>query len=383
MKRDPVPATPEVANLDTEMRGAPMGDDSVSDVPASVLRNAPTHVPTPAPTPEKASTQVPDVGAKAKPALPLFALLDVEKSYPVENGKRHLKALDGVRMTLHDGESLALVGESGSGKSTLVRVMLGLETATNGRVLYGAYELAQMDAEARRKHAREVAYIYQDARGSLNPRMDVGALLAEPIRLHRLRDEREIPARVHELLAQVGLPAETYHFFPSELSGGQVRRVAVARALACEPRVIVADESVAGLDVSVQAQLLNLLRDLQRDSGIAMVFVTHDLGVAAYLCERVAVMYLGRIVEQGRTSEILTDPRHPYTHGLMQSFPRFNMPLSTPLSGEIPSPIDLPPGCRFQSRCPRAQDACTQTDPALVRDGNREAACLFPIRAEL
>lgn len=318
--------------------------------------------------------------ASSTPDLPLFSLQDVEKAYPIDQGRRALKALDGVRLTLRAGESLALVGESGSGKSTLVRVMLGLETATNGRVRVRGHELDQMDSAARRRHAREVAYIYQDARGSLDPRMTVAALLAEPIRLHRLRDEREIPRRVAELLAQVGLPDEVARRYPSELSGGQVRRVAVARALACEPQVIVADESVAGLDVSVQAQLLNLLRDLQRDSGIALVFVTHDLGVAAYLCERVAVMYLGRIVESGPTASILGAPRHPYTQGLMDAFPRFDAPLSSPLRGEIPSPANLPPGCRFQSRCPQARAECLDTDPPLTSQAGRDAACLFPLQ---
>lgn len=311
--------------------------------------------------------------------LPLFSLLDVEKSFPLDGG-RQLKALDGIRLTLAPGESLALVGESGSGKSTLVRVMLGLEPASNGRVLVGASDLSTFDAAQRRQFSRDVAYIYQDARGSLNPRMCVAALLAEPVRLHRLRDEREIPGRVDELLEQVGLPGAVRYRYPSELSGGQVRRVAVARALACEPRVIVADESVAGLDVSVQAQLLNLLRDLQRDQGLAMVFVTHDLGVAAYLCEKVAVMYLGRIVEMGPTREILALPRHPYTRGLMQAFPRFDAPLSVSLQGEIPSPASLPAGCRFRSRCSYARGDCAQIDPPqTLLDGRRSVACLYPL----
>ena len=312
--------------------------------------------------------------------LPLFSLLDVEKSFPIDGGRSQLKALDGIRLTLDPGESVALVGESGSGKSTLVRVMLGLEQATNGRVLVGAGDLSALDATQRKHFARDVAYIYQDARGSLNPRATTAALLAEPIRLHRLRDEREIPARVDELLDQVGLPRATRHRYPSELSGGQVRRVAVARALACEPKVIVADESVAGLDVSVQAQLLNLLRDLQKANGLALVFVTHDLGVAAYLCERVAVMYLGRIVEMGPTNDILQAPRHPYTQALMKAFPRFDAPLTISLHGEIPSPADLPSGCRFRTRCRYAQDDCSRIDPAQVRlDGDRHVACLHPL----
>jgi len=315
-------------------------------------------------------------------ALPLFSLLDVEKSFPIDGGRRQLKALDGIRLTLHPGESVALVGESGSGKSTLVRVMLGLEPATNGRVVVGASDLGQLDGPQRRRFARDVAYIYQDARGSLNPRATVAALLAEPIRLHKLRDTREIAGRVDELLDQVGLPRATRHRYPSELSGGQVRRVAVARALACEPKVIVADESVAGLDVSVQAQLLNLLRDLQAGSGLALVFVTHDLGVASYLCERVAVMYLGRIVEMGPTADILQSPRHPYTQALMKAFPRFGAPLTISLQGEIPSPADLPSGCRFRTRCAQVQADCTSIDPAqTLLEPQRHVACLHPLPA--
>lgn len=322
----------------------------------------------------------PPLAPEAADELPLFSLLDVEKRFAIDGGRRELRALDGVRLTLRPGESLALVGESGSGKSTLVRVMLGLETATNGRVLYGAQEVGQFDAAQRRRFAREVAYIYQDARGSLNPRLTVGEVLAEPIRLHGLRESAEVPARVDELLRQVGLPPDTRHKFPSELSGGQVRRVAVARALACEPRVIVADESVAGLDVSVQAQLLNLLRDLQREQGLAMVFVTHDLGVAAYLCERVAVMYLGRLVETGPTRAVLRQPLHPYTQALMRAFPRFDAPLSVSLQGEIPSPARLPAGCRFRSRCERASDDCARTDPAQTQHTEgRLVACLHPL----
>lgn len=312
-------------------------------------------------------------------ALPLFSLLDVEKRFPVDGGRRQLRALDGIRLTLHPGESLALVGESGSGKSTLVRVMLGLEPASNGRVLVGPNDLASLDAAQRRRFARDVAFIYQDARGSLNPRMTVAALLAEPVRLHRLRDAREIPGRVDELLDMVGLPRELGARYASELSGGQVRRVAVARALAGEPRVIVADESVAGLDVSVQAQLLNLLRDLQRSQGLAMVFVTHDLGVAAYLCEQVAVMYLGRIVEMGATREILQSPRHPYTQALMRAFPRFDAPLAVSLRGEIPSAANLPAGCRFRSRCDRAGENCARHDPPQVLLEGRHLACWHPL----
>lgn len=317
-------------------------------------------------------------------ALPLFSLLDVEKSFAIDGGRGRLRALDGIRLTLRRGESLALVGESGSGKSTLVRVMLGLEAPTDGRVLFGATALEALDRAQRRRFARDVAYVYQDARGSLNPRMTVAELLAEPIRLHGLRERAGIPGRVDELLERVGLPRDVRTAVPSELSGGQVRRVAVARALAGEPRVIVADESVAGLDVSVQAQLLNLLRDLQREQGLALVFVTHDLGVAAYLCERVAVMYLGRIVEMGPTREVLAQPLHPYTQGLMRAFPRFDAPLTVSLPGEIPSAARLPAGCRFRSRCAHAMPDCARDDPPQRRVGaDRHLACLHPLDGAL
>lgn len=316
----------------------------------------------------------------------IFSLLDVERTYMLKGrgwlrGKpRRLKALDGVRLELRRGDTLALVGESGSGKSTLIRLMLGLEPASDGRVLYGQRDLAQLDAEAKKRFAREVAFIYQNARGSMNPRMRIEDILAEPIKLHRLCAERAIPERIAALLERVGLPAGLLQRFPSELSGGQIRRVAIARALAAEPQVIMADESVAGLDVSVQAQVLNLLRDLCREAGITLVFITHDLGVASYLCEKIAVLYLGRIVEQGPTNAILNTPRHPYTRALLQAFPRFDVPLRASLSGEIPSPVDLPRGCRFAGRCPEVRATCRETDPALTMfDAERQVACLFPV----
>lgn len=319
---------------------------------------------------------------------PVFSLLDVERTYALRGRgwlnrtPRRLKALDGVRLELQRGDTLALVGESGSGKSTLIRLMLGLEPASDGRVLYRQRDLAQLDADEKKRFAREVAFIYQNARGSMNPRLRIEDILAEPIRLHRLCVESAIAERVAALLDRVGLPAGLLQRFPSELSGGQIRRVAIARALAAEPQVIMADESVAGLDVSVQAQVLNLLRDLYRESGITLVFITHDLGVASYLCEKIAVLYLGRIVEQGPTDAILNTPRHPYTRALLQAFPRFDMPLKASLSGEIPSPVDLPNGCRFAGRCPQAQAACRETDPALTAlEAGRQVACLFPVAA--
>jgi oligopeptide/dipeptide ABC transporter ATP-binding protein len=315
---------------------------------------------------------------------PLFSVLDVEKRFVLRGVSRageapQLRALDGVRLSIGEGDALALVGESGSGKSTLVRLLLGLDQPSEGRVLYDGVDLQQVLARDRARFSREVAFIYQDARGSMNPRLTVGEIIAEPVRVHRLCEPGDVQGRVAELLGRVGLPASTAVRYPHQLSGGQVRRVAVARALAQQPRVIMADESVAGLDVSVQASLLNLLRERVAEAGATLVFVTHDLGVASYLCRRVAVMYLGRIVESGPTAAILQAPAHPYTRGLLQAFPRFDQPLRAPLRGEIPSPVNLPPGCRFAGRCPRVTDACRASEPPLVQVGDgRELACLHP-----
>lgn len=323
-------------------------------------------------------------------AQELFRLLDVEKTYEVGRAgpslfgrrtSRRLAALDGVRMSLKRGESLALVGESGSGKTTLLRVLLGLTRPSDGRALFREKDIGLLQGEDRDRFSRDVAMIYQDARGSLNPRMTVLDLVAEPLDHHRLCARGERRDRVAALLARVGLPTEMLSRYTSALSGGQVRRVAIARALASGPAVLVADEAVSGLDVSTQAQLLKLLRDLQRESGVGLLFITHDLGVAAYLCERIAVMYLGRIVETGRTREVLNAPAHPYTRALLKASPQFFEPIAEPLPGEIPSPVDLPRGCRFAGRCSEAREDCQARDPALTPFGAREFACLHPLIA--
>ncbi|MEI4473883.1 ABC transporter ATP-binding protein [Frigidibacter sp. MR17.24] len=314
----------------------------------------------------------------------LFELREVEKTYQIRRRRQRvgLKALDGVRLTIRQGASLALVGESGSGKSTLLRVLLGLEPPTEGRALYRGRPIAEVRAEGP-EFARRVAMVYQDARGSLDPRMTVEALIGEALLHFGICARSEVPARVRALLARVGLPAEVAARYPSEMSGGQVRRVAIARALASEPQVLVADEAVSGLDVSSQAQLLNLLRRLRAEMGLTLVFITHDLGVASYLCDEIAIMYLGRVVETGPTRAVLDTPAHPYARALRGAAPAFFAPLSDPLPGEIPSPIDLPPGCRFAGRCPVARPDCRDTDPALLRlDDSRAAACLHPLTKE-
>lgn len=316
---------------------------------------------------------------------PVFELVDVEKVFQVKApGKRFsnatvgLRALDGVRLRIAPGASVALVGESGSGKSTLLRVLLGLDAPSDGQALYRDRPIRTVRAEGP-DFARDVAMVYQDARGSLNPRMTIGALIAEPLRHFGIVPIADIPERVAALLTRVGLPADAAARYPTALSGGQVRRVAIARALASEPTVLVADEAVSGLDVSTQAQLLTLLRQLQRDMGLTLVFITHDLGVASFLCEEIAIMYLGRIVETGPTQAVLQSPAHPYTAALRAAAPKFFEPIAEPLPGEIPSPLDLPAGCRFSGRCPKVQANCKDRDPHLARKGaDRAVACLHP-----
>ena len=322
----------------------------------------------------------------ASPEPPhLFRLLDVHKTYTVagrslfDREPRQLSALDGIRLSLAPRESLAIVGESGSGKTTLLRVLLGLTPPSEGRALFRERDIVNLAGPERDRFCRDVALIYQDARGSLNPRMSILDLVAEPLIHHRLCAKPERRDRVAALLARVGLPPDVMARYVTGLSGGQLRRVAIARALASNPSVLVADEAVSGLDVSTQAQLLQLLRQLQQDMGLSLVFITHDLGVAAYTCARVAVMYLGRIVETGPTKAVLKSPAHPYTRALINAAPRFFAPISDPLPGEIPSPIDLPPGCRFAGRCAHVQDDCRATDPLLKPVAGRDVACLHPV----
>ena len=266
----------------------------------------------------------------------IFELLDVEKVFEVSRpggllsrGTVRLPALDGVRLTIRSGSSVALVGESGSGKSTLLKVLLGLLEPTNGKAMFRGKPIAEARAGSHGDFHRDVAMVHQDARGSLNPRMTVLDLVAEPLRHFRRCQEREVTDRVVDLLARTGLPADVIQRYPTALSGGQVRRVAIARALASEPTVLVADEAVSGLDVSTQAQLLNLLRELKASMGLTLLFITHDLGVASYLCQEIAIMYLGRIVETGPTNSVLNDPAHPYSKALRTASPQFFAPIAS------------------------------------------------------
>ncbi|GGK41770.1 ABC transporter ATP-binding protein [Salinarimonas ramus] len=292
-----------------------------------------------------------------------------------------VKAVDGVSLAVRSGETVALVGESGCGKSTLGRMILRLVDPTSGRIVIGGEDVTHARERDLKGLRRAAQIIFQDPFASLNPRMTVGEILAEPLMLHAIVPASERPARVAALLEQVGLDPRHAARFPHEFSGGQRQRIVIARALAVEPKVIVCDEPVSALDVSIRAQILNLLEELQARLGLAYVFISHDLGVVRHIADRVCVMYLGRIVETGTTAEIFENPRHPYTRALLSAIPA---PSPTArrerrlLEGDVPSPLSPPSGCHLRTRCPHVQDVCATTRPPLDPVGPTQAsACLF------
>ncbi len=278
----------------------------------------------------------------------------------------HLVAVDDVSFAIQRGEIFSLVGESGSGKTTLGRCLLRLVEPSAGQVLFDGTDLRTLDAAGMRDMRRQVQMIFQDPYSSLNPRMTIRQTLGEVLRVHRIRPEGQIDARIAELLTIVGLPADAIDRTPRHFSGGQRQRIGIARALAMEPRFIVADEPVSAVDVSVQAQIMNLLLDLRDRLGLTLLFIAHDLSVVRYLSDRVGVMYLGRIVEVGTRAQIFEAPRHPYTQALLRAAPRPDPDRRTTdaaIKGEPPSPLDPPKGCHFHTRCPLATDICRNKAP--------------------
>jgi oligopeptide/dipeptide ABC transporter ATP-binding protein len=291
-----------------------------------------------------------------------------------------VRAVDGVGLTVGAGETVGLVGESGSGKTTVGRAILGLIKPVSGRILYDGQEVTSLKGAALARFRRQVQIVFQDPYSSLNPRLPVGKAIAEVLRFHEIVPEAEIAGEVRRLLDRVGLLPDMAERLPRGLSGGQRQRVGLARALAVRPQFLVLDEPVAALDVSIQAQILNLLKDLRDELGLTMLFIAHELGVVRHMSDRIAVMYLGKIVETGTAAEIFTNPRHPYTQGLLKAVPRLEPVKRTRaavLQGEVPSPLAIPSGCRFRTRCPIAEPLCTNEPEAVRLSGTHEARCHF------
>jgi peptide/nickel transport system ATP-binding protein len=298
-------------------------------------------------------------------------------------GRQTIHALSNVSLTVHSGETLGLVGESGCGKSTLGRTLLKLYTPDSGRILFNGHDLTKMSERALRPLRAKMQMVFQDPSASLNPRRRVGDLIAEPLRVHNYGDSAKIRARLEQLMHLVGLDPTYLTRFPHEFSGGQRQRIGIARAIALSPALIIADEPVSALDVSIQAQIVNLMADLQEQLDLTYIFIAHDLAVIRQAAERVAVMYLGTIVETGETDTVMLTPAHHYTAALISAVPEPNPATRrsrTILQGEPPSPASPPPGCRFHTRCPAAQARCKTERPELRPYGsNREVACHFPV----
>ncbi len=295
-------------------------------------------------------------------------------------GRARVHAVDGVDLAIEEGETFGLVGESGSGKSTLGRCILRLVPPTAGKVWFGEDELTRLRGEPLRKTRLRLQIVFQNPMASLDPRMSAGQTIAEPLRVHLGLSAEEAAARVQDLLKRVGLHAEVAEKYPHELSGGQCQRIAVARALALEPRFLVLDEPTSSLDVSVQAQIVNLLKELQRELGLTYLFITHDLALVSYLADRVGVMYLGKLMEVGGAVDVLQHGQHPYTMALRNAVPLPDperVRTHVPLQGEIPSALEPPSGCRFRTRCPWAQKRCAQEEPPLRQVGRTSVACHF------
>ncbi len=341
-----------------------------------------------------AEEQAPLDGALELRGDELLVVEHLKKHFPITRGivfqktVASVKAVDGVSFTLREGETLGVVGESGCGKSTMARCIMKLLEPTEGRLLFRGHDITKLSRAEMRPFRREMMMIFQDPYASLNPRKRVGFIVAEALQVHKLGTDAEIKRRVQELLEVVGLNPEHYNRFPHEFSGGQRQRIGVARALAVNPKLIVCDEPVSALDVSVQAQILNLLKDLQRDFGLTYVFIAHDLNVVRHISDRVMVMYLGQVVETAERSDLYAEPKHPYTGALLSAVPVPDPDVGRNrkrivLEGDVPSPLNPPAACRFHPRCPRfVEGRCDVEEPALINRGgpmSHVAKCHFPL----
>ncbi|BDX34738.1 ABC transporter ATP-binding protein [Mycobacterium antarcticum] len=321
---------------------------------------------------------------------PLLEVTDLVKHFPIKSGVvvdrvvAHVKAVDGVSLTIGEGETLGLVGESGCGKSTLSRAIMQLTAPTSGSVRFCGEELVGRSRRSLRPVRRQMQMIFQDPYASLNPRKRVGQIIGEPMELHGLASGRDVHRRVQDLLDRVGLSPEHADRYPHEFSGGQRQRIGIARAIALQPKLIIADEPVSALDVSVQAQIVNLLEDLQDELGLSYLFVAHDLGVVRHVSDRVAVMYLGRIVESAPSANLYERPMHPYSNALLSAVPIPDPKLNIArerlvLEGDVPSPINPPSGCHFHTRCPWSTEECHVDDPRLAElESSHVVACHHP-----
>jgi oligopeptide/dipeptide ABC transporter ATP-binding protein len=315
----------------------------------------------------------------------LIDVINLKKTFPVKTGyffsgkTAVLKAVDDVSFQVNRGETCALVGESGCGKTTTGRILAGLTTADSGSVKYNNEEILNLKGDNLRRMRKKIQIVFQDPLSSLNPRMSIREIIAEPLEIHRVVSKKDISEKVASCLEEVGLDSSFISRYPHQLSGGQRQRVLIARALSLSPEFLIADEPVSALDVSIQAQIINMLRDLREKLGFSCLFISHDLAVVRNFCQKAAVMYLGRIVEMGEISALFEKPLHPYTRGLLESVPdagRFER--KTAIKGDPPDPLKIPSGCSFRPRCPKAQDICAQKEPMIEeKEKGRMAACHF------